>query len=81
MRERRAYVILAALSIVLSALTVLFVIYRVSESDHKWCTLIQAAQPAYPPIKPTNPGVDPKKDKAYHNYVIILNLGRSLGCL
>lgn len=81
MKERKAYIMLACLSLVLSVLTILFVMDRISESDHKWCQLIQSAQPVHPPAKPLNPGVHPDQDAAYHKYKLVYDLGVSLGCL
>lgn len=80
-RRTVAYVLLALLSVLLSVGTVLFVIKEVNEANHRWCQLIQASVPAKAPVKPADPASNPAQEKKYHNYVLVYNLGRGLGCL
>jgi hypothetical protein len=82
MKERKAYVVLVAIAAVLSAGNILFTIVRVSESNHKFCTLINVSLSDSGPVpKPADPKADPKKEKSYEDYEIVVNLGHGLGCL
>ena len=79
--ERKAYILLALLSVLLSVGTVLFVIKEVNEANHRWCDLIHASIPAKAPVEPADPAANPAAEKKYHNYQLVVNLGRGLGCL
>lgn len=79
-KERRAYVILAVISILLSASVLMFGIYRANQNNHKFCDLFTFALAANPVPKKPAPGADPKVIRAYEGYVKFKELTRSLGC-
>lgn len=92
MKERKAYISLVALSVILSGLSIWFTIKEVNdnnqrwtaaivESNHRWCELIRASLPAQPPLEPKNPKANPKEETFYKNYQIVLRLGEGLGCI
>ena len=78
-RERRAYVVLAIISMMLSGLVLLYGINQQKANDHKFCdvfgTLISGTAPL-----PANPKTDPSRARTYKLYVKFVALDRSLGC-
>lgn len=82
MKERRAYVVLVAISIILSVLTFLLGARHVNNNNKKFCQLITASLNSVngSVAKPTDPTANPKQEKLYENYIIVRDLGRSLGC-
>lgn len=79
--ERRAYIVLVAISIMLSASVLLFGIYRANLNNHKFCDLFTFALAANPvPKAPADPKSHPKEQRAYEGYVKFKELTRSLGC-
>lgn len=79
-KVRWAYVVLAMLSLGLSVLTVLFVIKEVSDSNHKFCQIITTSLAPGPIAQPANPKKNPGQEKLYENYILVRDLGISLGC-
>lgn len=80
--ERRSYIVLVAISIALSA--AVFIANRQQEisNEHKFCQLITAslAKSGVVP-KPSDPKADPKAEQLYEGYILVYNLGHSLGCV
>lgn len=79
-KERRAYVVLVCISILLSASVLMFGIYRANQNNHKFCDLFTFALTAQPAPKPPAVGADPKVVRAYEGYIKFRDLTRSLGC-
>jgi hypothetical protein len=81
-RERKAFVVLAVMMVVLAVFCILFSIQEVSNSDHKFCQLVTASLKESPvPTKPADPKLHPSRERLYDNYEIVVHLGHSLGCL
>lgn len=81
MKTGRAIVILATLILATGVLNFWYTVKSVGDSNHDWCDIIHASVPAIPPSKPLVPGVNPKADKAYSSYQLVIKLGHRKGCL
>lgn len=79
-KERRAYVVLVCISILLSASVLMFGIYRANLNNHKFCDLFTFALASNPAPKKPAVGADPKVVRAYEGYIKFRDLTRSLGC-
>lgn len=75
----RAVVMLFALSFLLAAASMLFTVYEVSSSDHKFCQVVDGFV-SVPVAKPADPKANPSRENQYEWYERFLVLGRSLGC-
>jgi hypothetical protein len=81
-KERKAYIILVLLSVGLSALACLFTVKQVHDSNHKFCRIINVSITSAGKIqKPEDPKAHPSREKLYENYILVKDLGHSLGCL
>lgn len=79
MKVRYAFVVLAALALLLSAGNLLFTVHEVSANNHKFCQVV-AGVTAVPLPKPANPAANPSRENQYEWYERFVSLGRSLGC-
>lgn len=79
MKERRAYIVLVAVSLVIGCLSILASLKFVSDSDHKFCQIVNAVN-KIPVQKPANPAKDPSREQAWEFHLLYISLGRSLGC-
>ena len=77
--ERRAFVVLAAFMVILTVAAGGFTIVQDHILEHKFCQLVDASI-QNPVPKPANPKANPSRETNYEDYVIVLNLDRSLGC-
>jgi hypothetical protein len=78
-RERRAYTILAIMSVGLSILTVMYCVHLTTSSNHKFCDVVNASV-SVPVPKPANPVANPSRERSYEWYVRFKHLDVSLGC-
>ena len=78
-KERRGYVVLALISIVLSAAVLLLGVQLQKENDHKFCDVFDTLISGTPP-KPADPKTDPSRARSYELYVKLVHLDKSLGC-
>lgn len=78
--ERKSYLILVGISLFMSLCVLVLARANEANNEHKFCQLITASL-AGPAPKPANPKTDPSRARLYDNYLIVRNLGRSLGCL
>jgi hypothetical protein len=78
-KERRGYVILALMSILLSLAVLLLGSRQISDNNHRFCDLFNAL--LTPPVpKPANPAKDPSRERSYVLYIKFQTLDKSLGC-
>lgn len=81
MKERRAYIVLVFISILLSLATYFLGTKNVQKNDRVWCTLIDTSlSSAGHPTKPANTKANSQKLKQWEDYEIVFNLGHSLSC-
>ena len=79
MKARRAYVILALISLALSGTSAAISQRAISSSDHKFCDVVSSFI-AKPVLKPSNPSADPSREQSYEWYIRFAKLDKSLGC-
>lgn len=79
MKSRYSFIFLVALSMVFSFVAVMVSLQAVNNNNHKWCQIVDTIT-AIPVPKPTNPKVDPSRERAFEFYEEFVNLQRSLGC-
>lgn len=81
--ERRSYVVLAVVLLIMTVGLGAFVINYVHNNNHIFCDIIKASLPAHAPAMPTNPNAKGYADalKHYNGYILTRDLGRRLGCL
>lgn len=77
--RRYAYVVLAMFPVLLAILAVGINLVEIANNNRKFCQLIQASVTVKVP-KPADPKANPSRETNYENYVIVANLGHSLGC-
>lgn len=77
--ERRAYVVLVLISVILSFFCIMFCVRLVNQSDHKWCDIVNTLV-LTPVPKPTDGNAHPSRVRAYEYYKKFLELDKSLGC-
>lgn len=75
----RAVVMLFVLSFLLAAASMLFTVYEVSASDHKFCAVVSGFTAVRVPA-PADPKADPSRERQYEWYQRFVRLGRDLGC-
>lgn len=80
MRERWSYIILVSISVFLSFCVLEFGIIQLKQSNHKFCQLLEASLAGGIPVQPKNPKAAPAQEKLYKNFIIVDDLGASLGC-
>lgn len=78
-KERRAYLVLVFISIILSLSVLLLGAKQQRESDHQFCDVFNALV-ATPVHKPADPKKDPTRERSYEIYVKFVKLDRNLGC-
>jgi hypothetical protein len=78
---QKACAVLAVSMLVIGVANLLYTAKAVSDSNHNWCDLIHASLPLKPPVKPADPKKHPKAEKTYENYMLVIKLGHSLGCI
>ena len=78
-RERRAYIILVLISVVLSVLSILYSVRLVNGSNHQWCDIVNTII-VTPVPKPADPKAHPSREQAYVYYQKFVALDKSLGC-
>lgn len=79
MKERYSFIILVIISVICSSAAVGYSIRLNSESEHKWCQIVDSLT-ANPVPKPVNPKADPSRERSWEIYLEFISLRRSLGC-
>jgi hypothetical protein len=74
---RRAVVFLLAITVALSAASILFTVSYVNSSNRKFCEVISGIVPV---PRPADPAANPSRETDYEQYARFVRLGRSLGC-
>lgn len=77
--ERRGYVVLVGISVVLSILTILFCAKVVSGANDRTCDIIQVAL-QFPPPKPIGKADTPLAHTLYNRYLAYVQLFQELKC-
>ena len=80
MRERRAYIILVVISILLSTAVFLLGLKEQDRNNHRWCQIITVSLSETKVKKPANPNAHTKQAQLYRNYQLVVDLSHSLGC-
>lgn len=78
-RERRAYILLVLISVVLSALSILYSVRLVNGNNRQWCDIINTII-ATPIQKPADPKAHTSRQRSYEYYQKFVKLDKSLGC-
>jgi len=78
-KERRSYIVLASMSILLSMFVLLFGAYQTNANNHRFCDLFNALI-TQPVPKPADPHKDPSRARSYDLYVKFVKLDHNLGC-
>jgi hypothetical protein len=78
-KERRAYVILVIISVVLSISSFLLSVQVAKTNEKKFCDIINSVV-AVPVPRPSDPQKDPSRERAYIFDVKFKSLDESLGC-
>lgn len=76
---KRAVVVLFVLSFLLAGTSMLFTVWEVRTSDHKFCDVVHGVT-AVPAQRPAAPAAHPAQERQYEWYRRFAALGRSLGC-
>jgi len=76
---KRAVTVLFILSFLVAATSMLFTVYEVSSTGHKFCGVVTAVT-AVPAQKPADPARTPAQERQFEWYQRFEALGRSLGC-
>jgi hypothetical protein len=79
MDPRKAYVILALISIFTACLSFYFSVRVAHNSEKAFCDIVNAVT-ANPPPKPADPQKDPSREHAYEFYLKFKVLDTRLGC-
>lgn len=79
MKTRYAFVVLAALALLLSAGNLLFTVHYVGASNHKFCSVVLAVT-ATPVQRPADPKANPSRENQWEWYERFVQLGQGLGC-
>jgi hypothetical protein len=77
--ERRAYVVLAALMVVLAAASILFTVHYVRTTEREFCQVVTGVT-SQPVPKPADAAANPSREQNYEWYERFVRLGRDLGC-
>jgi hypothetical protein len=77
--ERRAFIMLTVLMIILTLAAGTFTVIQSHILEHKFCQLVDASIQT-PVAKPADPKANPSREKLYEDYVLEVNLDHSLGC-
>lgn len=70
---------LAIFMVILTIAAGSFTIVQDHILEHKFCQLVDASI-QNPVPKPADPKANPSRETNYEDYIIVLNLDRSLGC-
>lgn len=68
------------LSFGLSVLIALAGITYININNHKFCQIIITSLASGPIAQPADPKKNPGQEKLYENYILVRDLGLSLGC-
>jgi len=79
LKERRAYIVLVAISIFLSMAVFVLGHQAIHDSNHKFCDLFNALL-VHPAPKPADPKKDPSRERSYLIYQKFKLLDHNLGC-
>lgn len=79
-KERRGYIILVLISMILSGAVLLFGVIQQDRNDHKFCDMFNTIINSSPAPKPADPKKDPSRARSYNIYVKFVTLDKSLGC-
>lgn len=77
-RERRAYILLAALSLLTAVVAVLVSLSQIDANNHKFCELVVISNEH--PLPQDVPLADPVKKRARAMFDEYNKFGRALGC-
>jgi hypothetical protein len=81
MKVRKALVWITLVSILVGVGNWFYTFKSVTDSKHLWCQLVVTSiRQAGPIHKPVNPATDPKDEKLWENYQLVIALSDSLGC-
>lgn len=78
-RTRYAFVALAVLTLVMTAVAIVFTVHAIAANDRKFCDVMNAFT-ATPVQAPASPKASPARESQFEWYERFLALGRSLGC-
>jgi hypothetical protein len=79
MRERKAYIILVLISVVLSMGAYFLAVQAINNTQHKFCDIVNAVT-ADPIPKPSDPISNPSRERSYEFYLKFQVLDSRLGC-
>jgi hypothetical protein len=77
--ERRGYIVLVLISLLLSVLSYAGGVHRADQDGKKFCDIINTSI-AVPVVKPANPKKDPSREARYQYYLKFKALDERLGC-
>lgn len=78
-KERYSFIFLVVFSVLLATMAVMISLYRINDSNHKWCQIVNTIIEV-PAPKPDNPKADPSRERAWEFYIEFVVLKQSLGC-
>lgn len=79
-KERRGYIVLVLISMILSGAVLLFGVVQERNNEHKFCDVFDTLISSSPRPTPANPKTDPSRARSYEIYVKFVALDKSLGC-
>ena len=80
MKERKAYIILVIISIMLSGAVYTANRVQQTRNEHKFCDILSFSIVGPVPSKPADPKDHPSRERAYEGYQKIIKLKKDLGC-
>jgi hypothetical protein len=78
-RERRSYIVLVLISVVLSLASIMYSVRLVNGSNHQWCDIVDTII-ITPVQKPADPKAHQSRERAWEYYQKFVKLDISLGC-
>jgi hypothetical protein len=79
-RERRAYIILVVVCVLLSLSTLMISVQAISQNNKKWCVVVNHFATAVI-VKPAHPKINKELERDYERYVRYLHLAKAIGCV
>ena len=79
MRGRYPFVVLALLTLALSAANLLFTTHEVNSNNRQWCSTVNLLT-SQPVPRPADPAANPSRVEAYTLYVDFVTLRQRFGC-
>lgn len=78
-KERRAYVILVLVCVIISTASFFISVQVANSNEKKFCDILTFGL-AVPVPKPEDPKVHPSRERAYEAYIKVMHLTHALGC-